>query len=227
MFKKRYNRNIGTITIEENYKLSVSKVCIIGCGGLGGHIIEGLARIGTGFITAVDGDVFDETNLNRQLLSSQINLGKSKAQEAKNRISKINSSVQVTPLDVFLTEENASDIVAGHDAVVDAMDNINGRKILEKACEIQKIPLVHGAIAGWHGQATVIYPGDKTFSLLYPDDENKGVELETGNPSFTPAVVAAIEVAETIKVILKRPQVLRKQLLTIDLLNHQYEVIEI
>ncbi len=79
----RYDRNIKTLSLEENEKLKDFKVCVIGCGGLGGYIIEMLGRIGVGYITAVDGDNFSESNLNRQIISSDLNLGKNKAIEAK------------------------------------------------------------------------------------------------------------------------------------------------
>src|SRR5660397_169269 len=77
-----------------------------------------------------------------------------------------------------------------------ALDNMSSRKILAKGCAELKIPLVHGAIAGWYGQVSTIMPGDNTMERLYRGDENKGVEVELGNPAFTPALVASIQVAE-------------------------------
>ena len=108
------------LTTEENNSLSSFKVCVIGCGGLGGYIIEMLSRLGIGQITAVDYDVFEETNLNRQILSSMSSLGKSKAIVAKERISNINPLVKIDPIIEKLTEENAVEILKGHDEIVDA-----------------------------------------------------------------------------------------------------------
>lgn len=228
MAAERYERNIGTISEEENERLKSCKICVVGCGGLGGHIIEGLARLGIGSITAIDGDVFQPSNLNRQLLSTEPAIGKYKAQEAQERIKKVNSEVDLQPLCCFITEENVWDVItAEYDAVVDALDNITGRLLLERVCRERNVPLIHGAIAGWHGQAAVIMPGDDLLSQIYPEDANKGVELETGNPSFTPALIAAVQVAETLKVILGRPHVLRNKLLTIDLLAQEYDIIEL
>lgn len=228
MTEERYERNIGTITCQEDEKLRECRVCVAGCGGLGGYIIEGLARMGVGHITAVDGDVFQASNLNRQLFGTEAVLGKSKALVAAERIAEVNSGVEIQPVCCFITEENGAEIFAqGYDAVVDALDNISGRRLLERACREQEIPLIHGAIAGWQGQVSVILPGDDLFRRLYPENAEKGVELETGNPSFTPAVVAAIQTAETVKVLLGRPQILRNKLLTIDLLEQEYDVIEI
>lgn len=225
--KGRYERNIGTITEEENEKLHGCSVCVIGCGGLGGYVIEELARMGVGTLTAVDGDCFDETNLNRQLLSTEENLGQSKAAAAKQRAAQINSQVRVNCRETMLTEENGRELVRGHLAVVDALDNIQARKALERCCREEGIPLIHGAIGGWHGQVAVSYPGDNLFELLYPSEENKGAERETGNPSFTPAVIASLQAAETVKVLLGRKEVLRNKLLTADLLNQEYEVIDL
>ena len=226
MTSDRYERNIGTISLAETEKLRNSWVLVAGCGGLGGHVIEGLARLGVGQITAVDGDVFSASNLNRQLLSTERTLGRYKALEAQERIKMVNSEVQIHPLCHYIDENNVDGIITDrYDAVVDALDNIKARRLLEQGCREQKLPLVHGAIAGWHGQAAVIMPGDDLFDKIYPAGSNKGAEQETGNPSFTPAMVAAVQVAETVKVLLGKPQILRNRLLTIDLLNQEYEVI--
>lgn len=224
--KHRYDRNIGTVSEEEQKLLKKKSVCVIGCGGLGGGIIEGLVRLGVGKLTIVDGDVFDVSNLNRQVLSNEKNIGVSKAEEGKRQMAEINSEVEVCAICEFYNEENSREIIKGHDVVVDALDNINTRKLLELACEEENIPLVHGAIAGWNGQVAVIMPGDRLIHMLYEGDDNYGVEKETGNPSFTPAVVSAMEVAETLKLLLGREDILRNKILTIDILEHQYEVIE-
>lgn len=224
--EKRYARNRNTISEEENRQLKNSKVCVAGCGGIGGGLIESLVRIGVGHITAVDGDVFDETNLNRQVLSNELNLGRPKALEAAAQMKEINSEAEINPVYEFITEDNVNEIVRGHDVVADALDNITARKLLEKACRKENIPLVHGAIAGWNGQVSVIMPGDNLISSLYYDCEDRGEETETGNPSFTPAVVSAIEAAEVIKILLKKQGALKSSMLMIDLLNHQYDVVE-
>jgi len=217
-------------TLSENDmdKLSKSKVCVVGCGGLGGYIIEMLARIGVGHITAIDGDVFDETNLNRQLLSNINNIGFNKAHEAKKRIEIVNPDVVINSVDVMIDDSNAHILLKGHDVIVDALDNISTRKILQKYSAELKIPVVHGAIAGFFGQVTTIYPGDNTLDLLYSGDVNfnKGVEKELGNPAFTPALVASIEVAEVIKVLLNKGKPLRKKVLFIDLLNNNFDVLD-
>lgn len=225
--KGRYSRNMNTLSQDDNDRLKTFRVCVIGCGGLGGYVIEMLGRLGIGRITAVDGDVFDVTNLNRQLLCSEELLGTSKAMAAYERIKKINSEVEVNPVQEFLKEENCEIILSGHDAVVDALDNMASRRLLERHCAKLKLPLIHGAIAGWYGQVSTILPGDGTLEKIYPPNENKGVELELGNPAFSPAMVASLEVAEAIKVLLGQGEILQNKLLTIDLLNQEYEIFEL
>jgi molybdopterin-synthase adenylyltransferase len=224
---KRYERNRSTISEEDNRQLAGVKVLVAGCGGLGGFVIEELGRLGVGIITAVDGDVFEESNLNRQLLSTMQTLGRSKALAAKERMAEVNPEITVLPVQSMITEENARELLGGHDLVIDALDNAPSRFILEKFCEELAIPMVHGAIAGWFGHVSVIFPGDRTMEKLYSADSAKGAETELGNPSFTPALVASIEAAEAVKVLLKRGETLRNRLLTIDLLNQEYEVFEL
>lgn len=221
---RRYDRNMKTISLEENQKLREFRVLVAGCGGLGGYIIEELGRLGIGHITAVDGDVFEESNLNRQLLSTVSLIGTEKAEAAWARMRDVNPEIRVKPVCAMITQENAKELLGGHDLVIDALDNIKSRKVLEAACEALEIPMVHGAIAGWYGQVAVIFPGDRVMETLYAGEDNKGIETDLGNPAFTPAVVASIQVAEAVKVLLGRPGILRGKLLTIDLLSHEYEV---
>ena len=224
--EKRYQRNMNLMTQDEITALKEKRICVVGCGGLGGYIVEMLSRLGVGNITAIDGDVFDETNLNRQLLSEEALIGSSKAEAAKSRIQKVNSEVEVVAKTVFLREDNAEALIAGHDVVVDALDNISTRRILEKACSACDIPLIHGAIAGWYGQVTTIMPGSGVFSKLYPETAEKGIETELGNPSFTPALVASIQVSETLKLLIEKGEPLVGRLLTLNLLDHEYQIFE-
>jgi molybdopterin-synthase adenylyltransferase len=102
----RYKRNVKTLSEEENDKLKDCKVCVIGCGGLGGYVIEMLGRLGIGHITAVDGDVFDETNLNRQILSDEESLRQNKAEKAKERMKLVNSTIQIKAISEMFTRSN-------------------------------------------------------------------------------------------------------------------------
>lgn len=223
--KERYVRNMNMFTEEECERLQGFSVCVIGAGGLGGYVVEMLARIGIGNLTVVDGDVFNESNLNRQLLCLEDNIGESKVEHAGIRVARIDSSVEARCIGKMIDYENCSETIRGHDVVVDALDNIGVRKILQDICEKERIPLIHGAIAGWYGQITTILPGDRTLDKLYRVSEN-GVEKSLGNPSFTPAVVAGIQVSETIKLLLEKGELLRHKVLFIDTLVNDMDVVE-
>jgi len=222
----RYSRNKNLMSDDEIILLSQKKVCVLGLGGLGGYIVEMLSRIGVGSLTLVDGDVFDETNLNRQLFSSMNNLGNSKALEAEKRVKGINPLTKVIPVYEFVDSSNAMKIIANHDVIVDALDSIDLRKSIARACTELNLPLVHGAIAGWYGQVATIYPNDTTLDILYPKDIKRGIEKELGNPSFTPALVASIQVSEVIKLLLNRGDLLRNSFMMIDLYTNDIEVIK-
>ena len=221
----RYDRNMNMLSKEENEKLKDFRVCVLGCGGLGGHAIEMLGRLGIGYITAVDKDVFEETNLNRQILSDMNSLGKSKALMAVERMKLVNPEVFVNAIVDEFNFENGKDIIKGHDIVIDALDNIEGKLTLQDICEELGIPFVHGAIAGWYGQVTTVFPGDKTLKFLYKKEMRKGIEKELGNPSFTPALVASIQVSEALKVLIGRGEVLRRKVLFINTFEQEYEII--
>ena len=147
-FENRYQRNMNTFTQEENRRMKDFKICVIGCGGLGGHIIEMLARLGVGQITAVDGDVFDETNLNRQLLSKESLIGKEKALAAEDRIREVNSEVRVNPVVAFVKENNCREIIRGHDLIIDALDNMSSRKVVAAGCRDDERTAVRQQPAG-------------------------------------------------------------------------------
>ncbi|ABY92673.1 HesA/MoeB/ThiF family protein [Thermoanaerobacter sp. CM-CNRG TB177] len=221
----RYDRNMNMLSKEENEKLKDFRVCVLGCGGLGGYAIEMLGRLGIGYITAVDKDVFEETNLNRQILSDMNSLGKSKALMAVERMKLVNPEVFVNAIVDEFNFENGKDIIKGHDIVIDALDNIEGKLTLQDICEELGIPFVHGAIAGWYGQVTTVFPGDKTLKFLYKKEMRKGIEKELGNPSFTPALVASIQVSEALKVLIGRGEVLRRKVLFINTFEQEYEII--
>lgn len=223
----RYIRNKITLSDQEMELLGRAKVCVIGCGGLGGYIIEMLGRIGVGSVTAIDGDVFDETNLNRQILSNTDTLGLNKAEIAKERMVLVNPEITVHAKCVFLKEDNGEDLLIGHDVIVDALDDIKTRLVVQGIAERLKIPFVHGAIAGWYGQVATIFPGENLLNKIYKSKASKGKEKLLGNPSFSPALVSAIEVSEVIKILINRGELLRNKLLCINLLEQEYDIINL
>lgn len=223
----RYSKNMDMLSKEENCSLINFKVCVVGCGGLGGYIIEMLGRLGIGHVTAIDGDCFDISNLNRQLLAHTENIGKSKALEAKERMKKVNPEVDFKAITEILTKDNGLEIFKGYDVIIDAVDNIETRFMIKDLAKEAGIPMVHGAIAGWYGQVSTIFPGENTLEKIYPRNQKKGVETKLGNPSFTPALVASIEVSETLKILIGRGELLRNKLLHIDIYDHTYTVLNL
>ena len=194
--KARHSRNIPALSESDMEKLAASKVLVIGCGGLGGNIIEYLARAGVGSLTVVDGDVFEESNLNRQILSTSENIGRKKAMAAAERIRAIDPSLEVTPVCEFLTEENAAALMADTDLVIDALDNAASRLVLEDAAAEAGLAIVHGAICGWDLQAMLVPPGSGLLHQMYP--EGYAPASKTSLP-VTPAICAAIEASTAIR----------------------------
>jgi molybdopterin/thiamine biosynthesis adenylyltransferase len=225
----RYLRNIGSIGLNGQLRLLQSSVAVVGAGGLGGTIIELMARQGIGHIIIVDNDRFTEQNLNRQLMCTEKNLGKSKALVAAKRVAQINSAVTVTTLLEKLTKDNALRLLKGASVVADALDNLPSRFALEDACRSLGVPMVHGTIAGFCGQLTTIYPEDAGLYCIYSSADRfpeQGIEVKIGNPSATPAIIAAWQVQEIVKIITGIGKPLRNCLLLLDMMEGMAERIE-
>ena len=217
----RYVRNIPALTEAECDLLRRKRVLVVGCGGLGGHIIDQLARIGVGSLRVCDGDVFDVSNLNRQLLSRIPLLGVSKARAAAEHVARVNPDIQVEAVEEFMTRQKARSLIAGCDIVMDALDNIPSRRLLAAACEEAGIPYVYGAIQGWVAQAAVSLPGENLIGKLFPQE----VEIRDKSVlSFTPALCASMQSALCVKLLVGRP-VETGTIYYFDLLNQEFETI--
>ncbi len=225
--EERYSRNMKMLSERENALIRESCVAVVGCGGLGGGIIEMLGRLGVGHIIAVDGDNFEISNLNRQLLSHMENLGTSKAQAAIERMRLVNPGIKVTAVKERIDLENGRELLAGANVIVDAVDRINTRIMLQDLAEEMNVALVHGAIGGWYGQVMTVMSGDTTLNLIYGGESTQGIEKELGNPSFTPAMVGSIQVSEVVKLLIKRGSLLRHKMLYIDLYEQDYTLLEL
>jgi molybdopterin/thiamine biosynthesis adenylyltransferase len=219
----RYQRNRQTISASGQLSLFRSRVAVVGCGGLGGYVIEQLARLGVGTLVVIDPDIFEEHNLNRQLLSAVDELGKSKVAAAVARVNAINPAVTVISHETAFSAANGAELFSGVQLVVDALDSIPVRLELAAVCNDLELPLVHGAIGGWYGHVTTQFPGEKTIEKIYANwVAGKGLEQQLGNPAFTPAVVASLQVAEACKLLLGELPLLRGRLLSVDLLSMEF-----
>jgi len=229
-FPRRYDRNKMALSDNECTMLARARVVVVGCGGLGGSVIEALARVGVGTLRVIDGDVFEESNLNRQLLCTETDLGREKATVAAERIRAINGGVQVEPVVAYLSEANAVSLIEGADCVVDCLDNLEARFWLAHACQNLGVPLVYGAIAGWFGQACTVYPGDVSFVSIYGEPFESGGESQhkkLGNLPGTAYAIAAVQASEAVKVLLGRPNQIRNRLLMLDLLDGSADDMEL
>ncbi|AFA48206.1 HesA/MoeB/ThiF family protein [Acetobacterium woodii] len=217
----RYERNFPAFSQEDFKLIQNASVCIVGCGGLGGYLIEMLARIGIGSLTMIDGDVFEESNQNRQIFSTEKNLGTSKAKAAATRVKLINKEINTTYHHAFLNEDNGALLIGNANLVIDALDNVSTRLIVQTLCKQKNIPLIHGAIGGWFAQITTVFPEDNTLSRLYAGEKEYDTK-SLGNPSFTPALAASLQVSEALKVITGKTEILRNKLLYIDLISNDF-----
>ena len=225
-FEGRYARNRKTLSEEDQLKLSTSCVAIVGCGGLGGYIAEELARIGVGRLVLIDGDRLEVSNLNRQIMSSELNIGQWKVEASRDRLQSVNSEVQVEVIRGWFEEKKGPELFRNVDLVCDALDSIPTRVVLERVCHQMGLPLVFASIAGWFGQMGVSLPGDFSVLRLFGRGA-QGVESTWGNPAFTPAVLASLSVVETVKLLVGRPPSLRHAWLQVDLLTMEFERFEI
>src|SRR5512137_1290036 len=215
----RYQRNRQSISTLQQYGLFRSKAVIVGCGGLGGYLIEELARLGVGNLVLIDSDVIEEHNLNRQILSTADALTRAKVDVANERVKTINPAVNVTPLKTVFSSENGRDLVMGADVVLDGLDTIPARLELAQICHELSIPVVHGAIGGWYGQIATQMPGDNISPQIFGmSPPYKGIETDLGNPSFTPAVVASLQAAEACKILLRERKCLNATVNFVNLL---------
>jgi molybdopterin/thiamine biosynthesis adenylyltransferase len=215
--------------VEGQARLLRSTVAIIGQGGLGGYVTEALARMGVGRLVLIDGDVFDEHNLNRQLLSTERGLGVEKVQVARQRVAEINSVVEVITHAERLTEENLPRLLGEVEVVVDALDRLPTRLMLQDGAQELGIPMVHGSIAGFLGQVMTIFPNDAGLHGLYGDGElpEQGLEAQLGTPPATPMAVAAWEAQEVVKILTDQGKPLRHRLLVMDMEAGSVDILQL
>ena len=213
----------NSLSEDERNKVKQSRVCVVGCGGLGGYVAEYLLRLNVGKIVAVDGDVFSESNLNRQLLCKKNTLGMNKAEAVKQRAGEIESASEVAAVSAFLTSDNAEEIIADCDIVIDALDSLQARRILHSACSKKGIPMVFGAIGAWKLQYAVLMPDCRFLDRMEEMPEYHGEDML----SFIPAMCASYQVAEAVKLLCGGKSEYENKLCDIDLLADEKLVIEL
>lgn len=220
MIPERYLKNLSVYSEEEFAVLQNIRVTVVGAGGLGGHIIDQLARLGVGFLKILDFDDFDESNLNRQLNSDTLNIGCSKADAAENRVASVNPEVQVVAIKDRLVEENALELLGNTDLCFDAVDNVETKLLIQDSCRELGIPFVHGAVGTWTAQISLVMPGQDTLDSIYQRTEPEAYP-PAQVPPFTPAAAASIQVVEGLKYLLGRHDAESRTLIHLNLQSGQ------
>ncbi len=219
---ERYSRQVmlEEIGYEGQLKLRNAKVCVVGVGGLGNPIATRLVAMGIGKIRIVDRDVIELSNLHRQTMFDESDIGQVKVEVAAKKLKKMNPDVEIEALPVSVNDYTAFDIVDGCDVVIDALDSVNARYSLNKACIAKNIPFVTGAAVGVSGQAFTIIPKESAcYHCLFPaldEDSMPTCSIEGVHPSIL-SIIGGIEVAEAVKIITGKKPNLANRILHVDL----------
>ena len=196
----RYNRQlvIPDFGEEGQRKLKSARILIVGVGGLGCASATYLTAAGVGHVTLADFDIVELSDLNRQILYWEEDIGEKKVMAAQRKLSKLNPAVEITPIFTKITEENVFSIIDGSQVVVDGLDNMATRLVINSACVKQKIPYIYGGVSRLRGMTTTIIPGKTPcLACIYPE----GVR-GLGVLGITPALIANLQALEAIKLII-------------------------
>ncbi|MDA1347215.1 MAG: ThiF family adenylyltransferase [Crenarchaeota archaeon] len=220
----KYSRQVMLEEIGYNgqLKLKNAKVCVVGIGGLGNPITTRLAAMGVGTLRIVDRDVIELSNLHRQTMFDEDDVGQVKVEVAAKKLQKLNPDCTIEALAISINDYTALEVVQGCDVVVDALDSVNARYALNKACVKFGIPFVTGAAVGVSGQIFTILPGTSAcYYCMFPaldEDTMPTCSIEGVHPSIL-SIVGGIEVAEAVKVIMGKKPSLSDRILHVDIEN--------
>ena len=218
----RYARHISLpdVGIEGQRLINKSRILVIGAGGLGSPVLLYLAAAGVGEIGIIDDDLVDLSNLQRQIIHAESNIGTSKVESAKAQILSINSTIKITTWNARLSPDNAQEILAGWDIVIDGTDNIPTRYLVDDICKINQIPWIYGSIYRFEGQASVFnFEGGPCYRDLFPEPPPSNAIpscAEGGVFGVLPGVIGSIQATEAIKIIINKGQSLSGKLLIYD-----------
>jgi molybdopterin/thiamine biosynthesis adenylyltransferase/rhodanese-related sulfurtransferase len=231
--RNRYQRHLllPEVGEEGQQKLLDSRVLLLGAGGLGSPAALYLAAAGVGTLGIIDMDVVDESNLQRQILHNMDRIGERKVDSAKKTLTALNPDVNVVTYDVRLGADNILDIIDGYDVIVDGTDNFPTRYLVNDASLLKKIPVVHGSIFRFEGQATVFAPYEgPCYRCMIP--EPPPAELapscaEAGVLGVLPGIIGSIQAMEAIKVLLRLGDPLIGRLLAYDALEESFRTFKV
>ncbi|WP_373485458.1 ThiF family adenylyltransferase [Acetobacterium malicum] len=211
---------------EINNKLTDANILTIGAGGLGCPANLVLAKAGVNKLSLIDFDHVEISNLNRQILHSTATIGLLKVESAKQALEAMNPDLEVTTYSGAFSKENAREIIKKHDLVIDGLDNLPTRYLLNDVCYFEKKPLVEAGALAYYGQVTTLVPDEgPCFRCLFPETNNQtaGSCSETGVLGPVPGVMGVLEAIEAIKLIIGIPATLKGSLLMIDALETSFD----
>ena len=223
----RYSRQVmlEEIGYQGQQKLRDAKVCVVGVGGLGNPITTRLVAMGIGTIRIVDRDVIELSNLHRQTMFDDADVGEIKVEVAAKKLQKLNPNVKIEAFPISVNDYTAIEVIDGCDVVIDALDSVNARYSLNKACVAKKIPFVTGAAVGVSGQAFTILPKQTAcYHCMFPaldEDSMPTCSIEGVHPSIL-SIIGGIEVAEAVKIIIGKKPSLAEKILHVDLENMDF-----
>jgi molybdopterin-synthase adenylyltransferase len=220
---ERYLRNYDTYSLEEQLRLLCSRAVLVGLGGLGGYVLELLARAGVGAIRAADGDEFVASNLNRQLYATRRSLGGYKAAAAAARLKQVNPAVDFEPVASFLAEADMGHFFAGTNVCLDALGGLVDRPALARQAAASGVPLVTAAVAGQSGLVATVLPGQKCPAELF--GAGAGAEDSLGTPAPAVAAAASLMAGEAVNILCGRKPRLAGKMLAFDLSQMSFETV--
>lgn len=229
--KQRYLRHLVLDEIGEagQLKLKEGRALVVGAGGLGSAVLYYLAAAGVGSLGIVDSDVVELSNLQRQILHRTEDVGRPKVISAAEKLQALNPDLKIETFGLRLTDENAGDIIAGYDIIVDATDNFPARFVLNKACVERRKPFIHGGILGFAGQAMSVLPGEgPCYRCLFREPPPPGsFPAVPGVVGTIPGTIGTIQAVEVIKLLLGTGRPLAGRLLVYDALAMSFREVQV
>jgi len=224
----RYSRHIimDEVGPEGQKRLLDARVLVVGAGGLGSPVVQYLAAAGIGTLGIVDDDVVERSNLQRQVIHGDADVGRPKVDSAADFVADLNPDVAVETYETRLDKTTVAEVVTDYDVVVDASDNFPTRYLLNDFCRIRGIPIAHGAIYKFEGQLTTLTPDGPCYRCLFPEAPEPGTVPDcatTGVLGVLPGTVGCIQATEAVKLVLDAGEPLEGRLLFYDAMDLSFE----
>jgi molybdopterin/thiamine biosynthesis adenylyltransferase/rhodanese-related sulfurtransferase len=234
-FLDRYARHLSLpeVGLEGQRKLATARIALIGAGGLGSPAALYLAAAGVGHISLIDDDIVERSNLQRQILHADTDVGCAKVESGRRAMQAINPRVEINAVQKRLNASNVEELLRGHDVVVDGSDNFTTRYLANDACVRLGLPMVYGAVQGFHGQVAVFWPtaqGGSCYRCLFPEPPPPEFApncVEGGVLGVLPGVVGLLQATEAIKLILHIGEPLSEALLRFDALHMHFDRLQL